>query len=360
MVLSTSSFSILLLYYFYPCFFLFITFFSLPIFLEFIYSVCAGALLIASHTLFYIPVAASNKSDTEITPLGLNVLCNLTIWCAYIGWILVDSALICKIYRMKLITDQPLRRGLMILPKHVIGPYIILMTITVSTLIAWTAVHPDKFVTRESDQNKNKYMGVCSFDNDNNTIDIAFFSAMNGLKTIVVIILLVLAWKIRHVNQELGDSKRIFRLMTYLIIIQFIYAALNQTIVLWEIELSLNISIKILLSIIHSFLTSIGIIGFLIMPRMYYVWYEHNHGQFPENVQMIGDGRTTVRGVNPAGNGNGNSSGNDTDVTLPRSRRNNGNDYVNESDCNTKRIATPEQYDLEARRNQAATQVNQT
>ena len=154
-------------------------------------------------------------------------------------------------------------------------------------------------------------MGICSFDNDNNTIDIAFFITTNGLKTIVIIILLVLAWKIRHVNQELGDSKRIFKLMTYLIIIQFLYVALSRTIVLWKIQSSLEISIKILLSIINLCISSIGIIGFLIMLRMYYVQYEHNHGHLPENVQqMIGDGRTTVRGVNPAGNDNGNSSGN--------------------------------------------------
>jgi len=45
-------------------------------------------------------------------------------------------------------------------------------------------------------------------------------------------------------------------------------------------------------------LYSISTIGFIILPRMYYVWYEHRHGHLPENVVMIGGGTTTVRGIN--------------------------------------------------------------
>jgi len=72
--------------------------------------------------------------------------------------------------------------------------------------------------------------------------------------------------------------------------------------ILWKIQASLVISIQMLLHIIPPFLSSIGIVGFLIAPRIYYVWYEHKHGHLPENVQMIGGGRTTVRGVNPGDN----------------------------------------------------------
>jgi hypothetical protein len=49
---------------------------------------------------------------------------------------------------------------------------------------------------------------------------------------------------------------------------------------------------------IQHVLYSFSAIGFIILPRMYYVWYEHRHGHLPENVVMIGRGTTTVRGIN--------------------------------------------------------------
>jgi len=203
-----------------------------------------------------------------------------------------------------LITDQPLRRGLMILPKHVMGPYITIIIIVVSILIAWTAVYPDKFETIELDPNTNESMRVCSFDSLNsNTLYLVFSGILSGLILIVEIILLVLLCKIRHVNQELGDSKRIFRLMLYQFILHIMYTIVNQTIMFWKIQESLAISIKMLVfDIVFLFLNSIGIVGFLIAPRMYYVWHENKHGHLPENVQMIGGGRTTVQGVNPGDN----------------------------------------------------------
>ena len=231
-----------------------------------------------------------------MTYLGRNVCCNISLWSVYIGYILVDSALLCKIYRIKLITDQPLRRGLMILPKHVMGPYIAIIIITVSILIAWTVVHPEKFETIELDPNTNESMGVClPFGSlTTNMFDIAFASIFTVFIFTVEIILLVLAWKIRHVNQELGDSKRIFRLILYLFILHSINTASFAT---------PPISIQLLgLDIMFPFLSSIGIVGFLIAPRLYYVWYENKHGHLPENVQMIGGGGSTVRGVNSGDN----------------------------------------------------------
>ena len=45
---------------------------------------------------------------------------------------------------------------------------------------------------------------------------------------------------------------------------------------------------------IFSFLLVIGGISFIVLPRIYFVWYEYKHGHYPEGVEMIGTGRTTV------------------------------------------------------------------
>mmetsp|Transcript_15774 Transcript_15774/g.15726 ORF Transcript_15774/g.15726 Transcript_15774/m.15726 type:complete len:250 (-) Transcript_15774:441-1190(-) len=240
----------------------------------------------ASHQLFHLPVIVSNNSNIDMTYFGRNVRCNLTVWFGYIGYILVDTALLCKIYRIKLITDQPLRKGLLILPKHVMGPYIAILIITVGILIAWTAVHPAKFEIIDLNPNTEETMGVCSPFDTTITVDIVFSSILQGLILIVEIVLLILAWKVRHVNPDLGDSKRIFQLMIYEFTIHIISTALFNTLPF--------INAKLLITVSASFLHSTGIMGFLIVPRMYNVWHEHKHGHLPENVQTIGTGRTTV------------------------------------------------------------------
>ena len=250
--------------------------------------VLLSTILIASHNLFYLPVIVSNNSNIDMSYFGRNVRCNLTLWCGYIGYILVDTALLCKIYRIKLVTDQPLRKGLLILPKHVMGPYIAIIIITVGILIAWTAVHPAKFEIIDLDPNTEETMGVCSPFDTTVPVDIVFSSILAGLIVFVEIVLLMLAWKVRHVNQDLGDSKRIFQLMIYEFIIHIIYTVIFHTLPLPFINT------KLLVTVSTSFLNSIGIMGFLIVPRMYNVWHEHKHGHLPENVQTIGTGKTTV------------------------------------------------------------------
>jgi hypothetical protein len=261
----------------------------------FLYSICAGAILIASCMLFNIPVVVNGiirGGDGSVTSIGLDVCCNLMVWASYLGYYFVYTALLCKMYRIILITEEPLRRGLMILPKHVMGPYIIVMILVISLLIAWSATDPHQFVV-ERMENDVKYTGNCKLVSAEHTVGIALVSTMAD--TIVEIALLIMAWKIRHVNRELGDSKRIFKMLFFLLFTHVVFGILIFTSPLWKLRPSLLPSIQTLVYIIRFSIDSVAIISFLILPRIYYVWYEHKHGHLPENVVMIGRGTTSVR-----------------------------------------------------------------
>lgn len=223
------------------------------------------------------------------------------------------------------VTQQPLRRGLKILPRHVIWPFILVVSVEVGLLIAWSATGTSKYgVMKNSDNTIEPTSGYCA--------TIPFYTkppskqiliALIVLLSIVQFVLIILTYKIRKINQELGDSKRIL----WLILFQFI---LN--IGCFFIAPYTDDKILLVYAIQYT-ITSISTVAFMILPRMYYVWFEHQHGHFPENVVMIGGGTTTVRGVNP-GTGNG------TGVTSPPIIRNNDNndDRKNHDDNDNKNV----------------------
>ena len=237
------------------------------------------------------------------------------------------TALLCKIYRIMKLTEQPLRRGLKILPRHVIWPLVLVVSLMVFLLAAWSATGTSKYAIREI-QNRNDILiesGYCALTAMVETPSKQIIITLFVLILLVQLVFFILAFKIRKINQELGDSKRILWLCFWQVI-TFFFAPLIPTFFAGD---------KLLLVYnIDKFLVSILPIGFLIFPRIYYVWYENRHGHLPEYVVLLGGGTTTVRGVNPgAGNVNP-GAGNGTGITPPRIVRNNNNNNNDTNDDN--------------------------
>ena len=227
---------------------------------------------------------------STMSDLSINIFCGFYWWAYYIGVALVYTAQLCKIYRIKLITDQPLRRGVKILPKHVMIPYAIIMVTIITLLIVWFII---KYVTNL--YTEEPYAKSCI---THNKLHIIFTNVINGLIGCVSIAVTILAWKIRHINEELGDSKRILSLAVYEF---FLFAIIGNTLNVVLLPHIYNMeNLKIQLAVldaydtIYSFLLAIGSISFIVLPRIYFVWYEYKHGHYPEGVEMIGTGRTTA------------------------------------------------------------------
>ena len=133
---------------FISSFYLSHTILVLVLVIEFLYNICGGSLLIVLSMIANICVLTSRKIDSiddngadiltsTMSDLSINIFCGFYWWLSLIGYALVYTALLCKIYRIKLITDQPLRRGVKILPKHVMIPYAIIMVTIIILFIAW-------------------------------------------------------------------------------------------------------------------------------------------------------------------------------------------------------------------------------
>ena len=268
---------------------------SQPVFL---YNICGGSLLIVLSMIANICVLANSElysiDDNGVTTttstmsnLSLLILCDIHSWAVTIGLALVFTALLCKIYRIKLITDQPLRRGVKVLPKHVMIPYATIMVTIISLLIAWVIVIHFYDPYTEDDYDKS-----CQSQNKSDRI---FSNVIFGLIGCVSVAVTILAWKIRHINEELGDSKRILWLSVYLFCFAIIHSILLILPIIPNIEnVKIQLAVLDAYDTLKSFLISIGIMSFIVLPRIYCVWYEYKHGHLPAGVEMIGAGRTTV------------------------------------------------------------------
>jgi len=261
---------------------------------EFLYSVCFGAILILIGQAFYLAVPIIDKdADGEIiteSTIGLNLLCQLFGWFMILGDIVTYTALLCKMYRTMKLTQQPLRRGLRILPRHVLGPYVAIVLITIALLIAWSLSDPIKYMTIEY-QDTNATVGFC---NTQLGTSYPYYISMIWFIVIVQLVLLILACKIRNINQEIGDSKRIFRLLLFHLVVNGISSILLGTVNQWGLEASTSYTITAVLVILTPTLIAIAAICFLIVPRMYYIWYERKHGRLPASLQTLGGGTTVV------------------------------------------------------------------
>jgi hypothetical protein len=270
----------------------------------FMYTLCFGSMLLPIALALYLGVQLSDDDKKNgLFPIGMveNFFCHIMMWLNYGGHLVIYSALLCKIYRIMKITEQPLRRGLRILPIHALWPLVVVLLLTIGLLITWSTINPS-----------NKYIFGEFFDTDIASgyceivtiaglvsASLAYLYALQALILIVQLILTILAWKIRNLNQELGDSKRIFKLVLF----QFIcHAIVTADIVFFHLMQNITIvkSVFCLQFLMYSFST----IGFMILPRLYYVWYEYRYGHLPEYVVMIGGGTTTVRGTTAVITGN--------------------------------------------------------
>ena len=163
---------------------------------------------------------------------------------------------------------------------------------------------PQKFKVEEVSENDMEViLGYCEWPMTiiKGTITFPYAICITIVSSLLFLILLVLACTIKKVNQELGDGRRILYLMVYLTILSNILWAVTQS-----ISAEFN-SMRYVIDSIFSFFYVSGIIGFMIAPRMYYIWYENKHGHLPDRITLC-RGTTTVRintptiNINPSPN----------------------------------------------------------
>ena len=266
--------------------------------------VCFGSLSmilsIIFGTLYAIP--SSKISDSQGSRY-----CMIERWLELIGAIVVQTTLVCKLYRVYKVTK--FRRGQKVLVWHVLWPFLVVVPATVAVAITLEVLYKDTY------EDFGEY-AFCRWDPSKDTVVQIFNYAVEIPLTIAV---LVFAWKLRGTNEQIGESRRIFYLNCFLfglLVIFFVIGSLNWprcvetdaeccetnedlsecslTNSFGNTEVETFIHIDIASNLLNNLLYGTATVAFLILPRVYYVRYEHVHGHLPEGVQTYGRGQVHV------------------------------------------------------------------
>jgi len=248
---------------------------------------CFGVLVFVTGGIL-MAIVRYPRSNPNTTMDSFNIYCMLSIFFTWVGYFTIMTTLMCKLYRVYKVMQ--FRRGQKILARHVLGPFLLTMLVAVGACIALEITYPSDYEFLDIE---TETYGYCSqFD--------TYLILQNVLEFPIQIAILVFAWKLRNVNEEIGESRRIFHLSCLYIGITIIRLSIISLVDIYDVfrlEQKLKIYVVTVLGMLYSFLFMTASIGFLILPRMYYVRYEYVHGHLPENIAMIGRGQVRVTPV---------------------------------------------------------------
>ena len=237
--------------------------------------------------------------------IGWNIGCNAIFLLAWIGIIINNTVLFTKVYRVYKVTL--FRRHQTIKPCNVLGPYILAVVVSVTIFIALTITSPVKLNTMIDVELPTPVNRCYGFEKVN--------LSMFGVNTIIDMGILVLAWKVRHTDEELGESLKYVILISMLSVMDIILIILFS---FWSMGITNSINITIFVIMILKALAPIVV---LICPRMYYIWYEKQWGNLPAHVQIPGRRNIRVGGIeNSVTNNDNNTTANVAIPTINHNR----------------------------------------
>jgi uncharacterized membrane protein len=266
----------------------------------FLQLMCFGTLLL-SISMFFIGM---DEESSCLSNEELSIFCVVDTWTWYIGLISVYCSLFSKLLRVHKVTQ--LQRNQTILARHVIGPFLILMFATIGgVLIAYSIVDPPvwergMFVAYDDDYwnewddvlpGETKVYGHCVFPYGYEDVLFALLVLLSCF------LCFCMSWNVRKIPEEQSDGRRIFQSILTQIVITAVGLSIGYIIGGDDGRISLVIGMELLVS----FLWVLTVIWcLLIIPKMYFVWFEWKHGQLPANIRVVGGGRVQVSGISAA------------------------------------------------------------
>jgi len=304
----------------------------------FLWLICLGALLQSSCLYFD---AGSIEEIPGISWQVLDKLCITQLWLFYLGMLTVLVSLICKLWRAE--RACKFRRGQRILVQHVIWPFAAIIVIELALVTVATTVYPpywqevmmDPFDTTKNMTNNNSTANLMAIIGDDAVdgtaslremlldedkmkildemmLPMCFYKpvpAMDALRAISHFLLIVaqllvvwMAFQTRDISDDLVDTD---------LVLYMILSWLTTYIPFLLLEYGVIPSGKAYhyLELILPFMVSMLALGFLIVPKAYYVFYEKRNGKYPERSRRLAswssnrmsivsaNGRTRVSGL---------------------------------------------------------------
>jgi len=237
---------------------------------------CAGSLLIVVgltiRTAYDFARVVGNVDTYTSTQRIIYVISACFI---HSGICMVDLSLFFKLYRVYKVTQ--FRRVETIRPQHIRLPFVLGMMVSLAFSLVQVCF------ALESDS----CVGDCVFPKgeDKSKISAAINFTINSLFRLGI---LVFAYKLRNVDESIGDTRRIMRHSFFMFFIKIPWSILCFADRLSETK------IRPILFFSMWALVAMAGPAFLVLPRMYLVWYKQEYGKFPTEIQMYGTGEVHV------------------------------------------------------------------
>eukprot|EP00537_Pseudo-nitzschia_pungens_P013195 CAMPEP_0172387622 /NCGR_PEP_ID=MMETSP1061-20121228/4906_1 /TAXON_ID=37318 /ORGANISM="Pseudo-nitzschia pungens, Strain cf. pungens" /LENGTH=496 /DNA_ID=CAMNT_0013117319 /DNA_START=79 /DNA_END=1569 /DNA_ORIENTATION=- len=241
---------------------------------------CFGSQVFATGYVVY-------KMTPPFGPLEHASYCIVGFWLIFIGFSTMSTSIFCRLYRVYKVSR--FRRRQPVYTHHVLWPWAlaILMSVTVLITVEFLDLGSETVVA-----------GSTSFCHDlrgGKQVFVTYF--IYGSHVVLLGGIFLFAWKLRNLSEELGDSRKIFFIVC-INVFTFALCLITEVCIKKFNLLGLGpkqryyffSATKDLLRFVYI----MSSVGGLIVPRMYYVWYEWVHGQLPEHVQMYGTGQVRV------------------------------------------------------------------
>lgn len=253
---------------------------------------CLAALLTTAGSIFF--VLPLNGRDFSIATIS--TFCSVNDWMWFIGNYMIFVVLLCKLYRVQKV--MKFRRNQKILFWHLAGPFSALMALAIGIMIASQILYPyypDGLVdlSYANDSGQQETVSVCWATAEGY---LWFQFAKFVTQILIQVVLMVFAWKLRKLNEDIGDAKRIlwFCVVTTIISIPSLIYVYGYRHFFENDGAMLYYFRTVLCFSVWKFVFVFSAIGFLIFPRIYFVCYKKIHGNYPEYVKVYGTGGAHV------------------------------------------------------------------
>jgi len=232
------------------------------------------------------------------TTLNYDRLCNISEWMWCFGWLTIVSILLGKLYRVYRVTR--FRRNQVIHSYHIVVPYLAFIIVFCGTVLAVELLHPNDYKFYDNNGTVSPPYRTCYHLGNKHTL--ILYALMMVFNFIFLLGLLILAWKLRDTQEELAESRAILFVVVGDILTWFselfIYSVVtwvdSSKLESWD-RVFLSVPLFVAFELIYVLVT----LGLLLLPRMYYVWYELKHGELPPGMQApMGAGAVHVRSTN--------------------------------------------------------------
>mmetsp|Transcript_4415 Transcript_4415/g.10604 ORF Transcript_4415/g.10604 Transcript_4415/m.10604 type:complete len:408 (-) Transcript_4415:4344-5567(-) len=258
----------------------------------FLCMICFGSLLMSVSIYFD---AGSIEEIPGIEWAALDKLCIAQLWCLYCGMLIVLAALICKLWRAEKVCQ--FRKGQRILVRHVLWPFALIILLEIILLAVATAVCPpvwgevlvDPFDAYTLNNSTLLNLNITLVDTADKMpkcfaspqpATIALQAISHALIVISQIVVIWMAYQTRRIPEEMVDTKRVYYLMLCQFILYIPYLLLEYGVIPSRRAYHFT-------GLIFPFLFSVTAVGFLVFPKVYYVFYYRRHGRLPESVVSI-------------------------------------------------------------------------